>query len=450
MHPFWRIAFRNLFRNGRRNLLTGTSITLGLVGISLLGGYLLRMERYLAAQSVYLNLNGHVIAYAKGGLDRHLADPVRYSLSSEAQAALEKFGQDPRVEKVSPLLKATGLLSNGCVSFPYSALAAPPATVAWARAQKPVQDYLSELVRVQKGRGFWELAEAENPVNISPRLAGILGKERVNGETGAAGRDGIYDCALPQDRTALRQDPSVQLVGQGFGGGLALADGTIAGWVSSGMAFQDDTALLLPYGAAQSAYQTDLATAETFYLKDEADIPGFVHDLDRFLAREKIEADVYPFSSEKISAFYVGGMQFNWVMLYLFLALVCSVVAISISNSLYISLVERRSELGTLLAVGFPRRAILRLLLLEHALLVGFSLVPGLALTALVRAIVHARNIRFLIPGLSSDLQFRLHLTPGFVLAVIFLLLALVLMVTYAGASRFLKRPILSLLGGSV
>jgi len=408
------------------------------------------MERYLATQSVYLNLNGHVIAYAAGGLDRHLSDPVRYGLDAKAQSALEEFGRDPRVAKASPLLKAPGLLSNGCVSFPYAAVAAPPETVAWARSQPAVQEYLPELVRIDKGHGFWELPEADNPVNLSPRVAGILNKARVAGEPGAKIGSGVYDCSASADRGALTQDPSVQLVGQGFGGGLALADGIIAGWVSTGMAFQDDTALLLPFRAAQNAYRTDLATAETFYLKDEGAIPGFVRDLRAHLKARGIEADVYPFSAEEISAFYVGGMQFNWVMLYLFLALVCSVVAISISNSLYISLVERRAELGTLLAVGFPRAAILRLVLMEHALLVAFSLVPGLALTFLLRAVVHAQNIRFLIPGLSSDLQFRLHLTVGFVAAAAGLLLLLVLLVAFAGTRRFLRRPILSLLGNSV
>ncbi|RZA08748.1 MAG: FtsX-like permease family protein [Proteobacteria bacterium] len=448
MGLFWRIAFRNLFRNGRRNLLTGTSITLGLVGIGLLGGYLLRMERYLAAQSVYLNLNGHVIAYAKGGLDRHLSDPIRYGLDPSAQATLTTFGQDPRVALASPLLKTTGLLSNGCVSFPFSAQAVPPASVAWAREQAPVQDYLAELAQVTRGRGFWQAGPGA--VNLSPRLAGILGKERVMGERGSGEKAGVYDCALAADREALRQDPSVQLVGQAFGGGLALADGAIAGWVSSGMAFQDDTALFLSLADAQAAYQTDYITAETFYLKDERSIPGFVRDLKAHLAEKNLAADVYPFYAEEISPFYVGGMQFNWVMLYLFLALVCSVVAISISNSLYISLIERRAELGTLLALGFPRRAILRLLLLEHALLVGFSLIPGLLITLALRAFVHSRNIRFLIPGLSGDLQFRLHLTPGFVVVICVVLLALVLLVTRIGASRFLKRPILGLLGSGV
>lgn len=68
-----KIAFRNLFRNARRNLLTGSSIALGLMGVCLLGGYILRMERYLAAQSIYLTHNGHIVVYAKDGLDRFLA-----------------------------------------------------------------------------------------------------------------------------------------------------------------------------------------------------------------------------------------------------------------------------------------------------------------------------------------------------------------------------------------
>lgn len=428
-------------------MLTGTSITFGLVGVSLLGAYILRIERYLAMQSIYLALNGHVIVYADGGLDHSISKPGKYSLDPAAQKFLTEAGQDARVAKVSPLLKANGLLHNGCLSFPFAATAAPAETVAWARSQSDVARYVPELAKVEKGLGYWEAPASENPFTISPRLALIMGKEKIKGEKGAHENSNVYDCSKPADRLALRSDPSVQLIGAGFEGGMALSDGVISGLASSGMAFQDDTALQMGYAQAQAAYQTDRATAITYYLKKEGDIRSFIRDLNKKIKAAGLKFDVYPFSSEKISAFYVGGMEFNWVMLYLFLALVCTVVAISISNSLYISLMERKAEFGTLLSLGFRKSQIVYLIIMEHSFLLAASLVPGIALIFVARALVHASNVRILIPGLANDVQFRLNLTVGFECIVVTIMLALVLLVARAGTKHFLRRPILDLLG---
>jgi len=444
MKIFWRIAFRNLFRNGRRNLLTGSSIALGLVGICLLGGYILRMERYLATQSVYLNLNGHIVVYAEGGLDRHLADPQKYTLSPIQVAAVTSF-RDERIERIAPLLRAGGLVHNGCLSFPYSALAALPADIAWARQTPNVNQYVRELALVNRGRGFWE--SAADSINVSPRLAQILGKEKVAGEEGAQALESIGDCS--RDKQKMAQDPSLQLLGSAFPGGIALADATLAGLVSSGMAFQDDTALLMPFPMAQMMYGTDRVTSLALFLHNENDIPAVMGALNAHLEKTGVKADLYPFYDENISAFYVGGMQFNWVMLYLFLLLVCSVVGISISNSLYISLLERKAEFGTLRSLGFNQRAVGTLLLMESFFLLIFSFLPALIVTALLTTLMNSLSIRLTIPGLAGDIQFRLHVTPTFVLLVMALLSILVLLVTRVGGEKFLRRQILDLLGTS-
>lgn len=451
MKIFWQLAFRNLFRNGRRNSLTGISIVFGLVGMSLLGAYILRMERYLATQSVYLANNGHVIVYAKDGLNRHMAEPFKYSLSQQEVAELNNFAkQDARVVRASPLLKVSGLIHNGCQSFPFMASALDPETLTWARARPEVSSFVPELRDPAKGIGFWEAKPSDQPINISPRLAGILGKEKVMGETGAVSSPQILNCQEKGTREIVGNSPDVQLLGAAFESGMALGDASIVGQISSGMAFQDDTAVWMPYSLAQTMYQTDRATAFTFYLSSESEIKGFLRDLSSFAASKNISADIFPFYDESISPFYVGGMEFNWVMLCLFFAFVCTVAGISISNSLYISLMERKSELGTLRSLGFSQRKIRSMLLLESAFLFVFSILPGLLFTVLLRFAIQAANIRIQIPGLAGDVRFRLFLTPSYMLLLIAALGLLVGVVTFWGSTRFLRRPPLDLLGTSL
>jgi putative ABC transport system permease protein len=372
---FWKIAFRGLFRHARRNLLTGASISLGLVGVCLLGGYIMRMERYLAAQSVYLALNGHVIVYAQNGVDRYLEDPEKYSFSASEQAVLLNFARaDPRVARAFPMLKTSGLVYNGCSSVPFMASAIAPADIAWARTQPAVEAWVPELTHLSRGVGFWAADPGLPPVNISDRLAAILSKDKVAGDAATHAVKGVLDCSTLAGKEAARADPAVQLVGMAFPGGMALADATIVGHVNTGMAFQDDTALLMPLSLAQQAYGTEKASSISIFLKSERDLPAFLHDFKAQIVAKGIGAEAHAFSDEEISPFYVGGMQFNWVMLALFLLLVCSVVGISISNSLYISLMERKSELGTLRSIGFRQIEISRLLVLESFLLVLFAI----------------------------------------------------------------------------
>jgi len=434
-----RISFRNLFRNRRRSLLTGFSLGTGLVGVLLLGAYILRMERYFATQSIYLNYQGHVIVYAKDGLERHLAEPKRFSFSPSEIQNLEEIAKDPRVVRHAGILRVAGLIHNGCNSFPFSALATDPEVFSWARNSEGVKNHVPELALVKRGKGYWEI---EDSINISPRLAMILQKEAVH-EEGLNFAE-IPNCSLAQDKEKLKQDPNVQLLGNSFYGGMALADASIAGHISTGMAFQDDTALFFSAPFAQRIYDTTSYTAYAYFLRSEADIPSFLQTLEKLP-----ELDSYAFSDERISPFYVGGMQFNWIMLYLFLGLVCSVVGISISNSLYISMMERRFEFGTLRSIGFSSSTITKLILWENSFLAILSFMPSLLLTLIISRIINASNIRLSIPGLAGDIQLRLHITTSYALLVMLLLFLLVLTITWWGSRKFLRKSILELLGAS-
>lgn len=406
-----------------------------------MGAYILRMERYLAMQSVYLNYQGHVIVYAKDGLERHLAEPRRYSFSPGDILALQEIGSDPKVLNHAGILRVAGLIHNGCNSFPYSALATDPKVFSWALESEGVKAHVRELAQVSRGKGFWE--SQEESVNISPRLAMILQKEVVSGE--GSPFEGIPDCANLQDKAKIKLDPNVQLLGNSFHGGMALADASIAGHMSTGMAFQDDTALFFSSNLAQKMYDTNSFTAYTYFLQSESDIPLFLAHLKKTIPH----LDSYAFSDERISPFYVGGMQFNWIMLYLFLGLVCSVVGISISNSLYISMMERRFEFGTLRSIGFSGTTITKLMIWENSFLTFISFVPGLLITLGLGAIINASNIRLSIPGLAGDIQLRLHITANYALLVMTLLYLLVLAITWWGCRKFLKKSILDLLGAS-
>ena len=116
----WRIALRNLSRNRRRNLVTGTAIALGYAALVLLGGYANRVEGLLRTMAVYLQHGGHLAVYARGGLERAESKPSAYALDPTKVARIEQVLRgDPRVEFTGRYLTGGGLVGNGVVAHPF-------------------------------------------------------------------------------------------------------------------------------------------------------------------------------------------------------------------------------------------------------------------------------------------------------------------------------------------
>jgi ABC-type antimicrobial peptide transport system permease subunit len=65
----------------------------------------------------------------------------------------------------------------------------------------------------------------------------------------------------------------------------------------------------------------------------------------------------------------------------LFVAILVVVVGFGILNTILMSVLERQRELGVMLALGLPPRALFRLVYFESLLLSGVGLVAGLALS---------------------------------------------------------------------
>lgn len=446
---FWKIAWRNLFRHGRRSLTTLLAVSFGFTGVVLLGGYMLRMDRYLATQGIYLNHTGHLSVYKKKGLDRALIDPSKHSLSPADQLAVTTaaHGLSQKVAFIGKVIVGQGLVTNGCQSFPFLATGVEPETEQRVRQHPAVQTLIPELVQLVRGHGFWKPGAPDDTIIVTHALATLLNKPMLAGDPAEnlAAMDVLTtDCSNQIQKAQLAGHSGVQLLGTTFEGGLAAADARIAGHYSTGLSLSDDSGLMMPLAAAQRFFATDNVTSMAIYLGPGGLTPFAYRELRAALPADQF--DVYPYFSEAVNPFYVGAMSFVYVMNLFFLILVCGVVVLSVVNALQITLIERRSEIGTLRAVGFRPRDVIALFLREIALLTAGGLITGgLAAHALSLAINHA-NLRFYIVGASSSLQFVLK--PGWwfglIVGAVFLLATL--LVARLICRRSLRTPVASLL----
>jgi putative ABC transport system permease protein len=451
---FWSMAWRNLRLHYRRSLITGLAIAFGFCGVVLLGGYMMRMENYLKTQGIYLSHSGHISIYKKEGLQKHLTDPEVYSLSLDDQNNIVEAAQSLKSKPVfvARYLHGQGLITNGCRSFPFFMTASEPESETWVRTHPLTRFWTPELLTLKKGKGFWEMSgDASNDsIVVAYRLARLLQKPLVAGdptENVSAADQVLENCENNETAwSTIRSHAGIQLIGSNFGGGLAAADAKISGHYTTGLAMSDAGSILVPLKFAQSFYGTDQVTWMSLFL-GEGDVTKLVaKKLKTIFSERKLDYDVYDYRDERVNQYYVGAMNFVYVMMVFFLFLVCGVVALSILNSLQISLLERKVELGTLRSIGFKQKEVSALFVKEVFLLSTISIVTGGVIAFVIANLINAMDLRFPLVGTADEIQFMLR--PELWLSVItgFIFIAVACLTCYFESNRRLRAPITSLL----
>jgi ABC-type lipoprotein release transport system permease subunit len=434
----WLLAWKNLRIYRRRHFFTGIGLTAGFCSLVLLGGYMLRMEKYLATQTIFLRQMGHVSLWKKDSLLLYNQDPQKFSFSPDEQEKI-RSAINPLLspeDKVIPVLSGMGLITNGCRSLPINFTGLESEDMTWIYGPKEVLREIPELTRFYRGAGYWTLDANIVPVNIAPVIFKQLRKTKLFEDNP---NPEIYtpDCDKPEILEKIHNDPYVQVVTQAFDGGLGITDAVLAGLVSTGSSFTDENAVAMPIGAIRNLLRTDNVSRMSIVLKEAGDSRKFKNQIEEALSKAGIQdVEVYHFTNGGVSEVYVGAMNFVYVMMIFFLVLVCGIVVLSIANSFQILFMERRSEFATLRSIGFRPRIIQLLMVFENIQVALMSFAIGGALGFILKSINNSLNLRFRIPGFSDSLQFVLE--PSFMFTVIIGLM--MMLVVVAASWRFSKR----------
>lgn len=376
----FRIATRNLRRNRRRTLVTGLGLLSGYVGLVLLCGYVLHVERYLMVNSVYLNHTGHIAIYRTGGLDRYFSKPRSYVLSAaELKTLDEALGPwRDQIEFTEPYLMANGLVQNGEKSVPFQAKGVTKDADERVRLHPMVQEWTPELNARNK-----DLFKApvqggtDDPVAITSSINDALGRPSV-----------------------------VQLLGATLDGGFNGIESPVAYLFSTGMAMTEPTGLRGSYAAFQHLLETDGASYVGVFLHRDAVARSLAAEMNRTFKDGDLPFEAVPFFDERIGLFYTGTMNFLSSMAIFFLILVSGVVILTVTNAVSMNIIERVREIGTLRAIGFKSSDIARLLTIESFVLALAFLFLGALIAQVVSWVVAAAQIRVRPPGIAGDVQF--------------------------------------------
>jgi putative ABC transport system permease protein len=388
MGKFLLLAFRNVFRNRRRTVMTLLMVGGGVAGLLLVGGFFAFMFRGLRESTIRTGL-GHIQIFNAEHFKRDEVHVLDTGISDWRQVAAATQSAH-HVRGVAPRIEFYGMLSNGVKSSVFMGSAVDPDT--------------------------------ERKMGFDPRIA--------SGHDLSGNSDGEVEALVG---TGVARSMSVK-VGDGLTILAVTADGAlngidvqIVGIVSTGFKDLDDRYLRIALPSAQRLLQSDRVT-------------NLVVGLDKTENTDAVAAELAPRlhhpTDENLSAGTPGlrGQSQEMVMkkwidlaayykqvrtlfsgIFLFLGIIVFFMVLMASvNTLLMAMFERTREIGTMLAMGTPRRWIVALFMVEATLTGILGAIAGIVGGNLLGMGLNAAGLHLPAPpGTSFDMLFRVLQVPS-------------------------------------
>lgn len=339
-----RLAWRNLARQRRRTTLALITVSGGIIAFLLAGGFIAWVLNGMAEFTIHSQL-GHLQITRPGYFTTGIGDPYNHLLPSEVPASVKSI---EGFVTVSPRLAFSGLLSKGEETISFIGEGIEPVT------ERPI----SRTINILKGKDLSGSDARE--VLLGAGLAANLG-------------------AQPGDMVVLLATTAE--------GGINAVELTVSGTFSTITKAYDDVVLRTPISIARQLMRVEGATTWVVLLEETRQTAGAESRLRQLLPPK--EYDVTPWTS--LADFYNKTVELFSKQVGIVKIIIGLIVVLSISNTLSMAVIERTGEIGTLMAIGLKRGAILRQFLLEGALLgiIGglVGIVLGVSLGQIVSAI---------------------------------------------------------------
>lgn len=440
------LALRNLLLHWNRHILTALGLIMGMTGMILFGGYVLRMEDYLATHTVYLRQVGHISLLKKDAYLKYSQNPLKFSFDQTEQAlildVLNSESSSLKISRIVPVASSQAMLTNGCQSFPVFVYGVKGTDMKWLYTHPDVQKNIFELSQFESGQGYW-MGFDTLASNTTPTLWSFLNKAPLSDITTEtkSKTQGATNCQNSSAKENLRFSNDLQLFAQDFYGGLGLVDTTVVGLKYSGFSLVDEVYYSAPIELVQNLVKSDNIYKLAVYFNDSADVSKKIDRLMTLFKERNIEnIEIFPYSDPKMSEVYVGSMTFMMIMFLFFIVLICGVVVLTIFNSLQIAFLERKKDISIYKSIGFRNTVITNIFQMEYFLISLCSGFIAVALGAWLAQWNNSMNFRFQLPGYSSTVQFKLEPSLYYILIVFSFLIILIQGVSHFQLRRMLKQ----------
>ena len=425
------LAWRNLWRNRRRSLVTVSSLACGFAAVALFAGYTHATYTALGNTAIHAEGIGHLTINRNGWETQGKLHPEKFLLTPQEISSITAIVQQSLPgAHVLPRLGVSGLLSNGRSSTIFLANGIAPA------------DQLVLRGPFRNAPGQLDPAKPSG-VTLAQGLADVLGFKVGDGAS--------------------------VLVSTVHGQANA-ADIDVGDTVDTGTVATNDKLMTLPLALAQSLMdapgRADLLTvvlddpnadpaktdprtlmAEGFRKQPPSEAQS---KAQRDLLNTRFQAaglDVQVRTWQEMSAFFRQVKSLYDMIFALMLTVVLAIVVLSIANAMSMAVVERTREIGTLRAIGLRRAGIAKLFVSEALMLVLVGTLSGLALAALARWGVNTADIRYVPPSSTSPVPVYIGIDVARTALAGVVLAVLAVAAAYLPARKAAQQPIIESLG---
>ncbi len=328
-----KLAFRNIFRNFRRSLLSFLTISIG-IGLSiLLVGFSIGMEQ----QSIRLSIDtrtSHVKIYGKGYIEDDMTLPLDYTIS-DYNVVLNEIENIPEVVSASERILFSATLTDGIDELRIIGAGVDPGREDNAFR---LSDYITD------GTYLWNSEEHIVLSNIIANLFNVT--------------TGDY----------------LTLIARTQYGAITALDMEITGIYHSANPEVDNNYIFIPLETTQMLLEMDNKVTEIALFGNSMNESLILPEI----ISSHIEADLYDvvtweYMARDLLRFYA--MRANSrIIIY---CILFTVAFASIMNTMLMSVYERFREIGTLMALGFRRSKITALFACEGLFLGVFGSTVG-------------------------------------------------------------------------
>lgn len=355
-----RIAFRNIFRQKRRSVLTT---------LTMLGGFALAAISIAWSDGSYSNVinmftrnqMGHIQIHREGFLKRRSI----YKTIDNFDIIKGKLHTVDGVEAFSPRLYSAGLASVG------------------------------------------EKSSAVQITGIDPVMenqATRFDKKITSGETLA--KDPDHQVIIGEGlATRLEADLGDELVivSQAADGSIANDLYHITGIMSSGSEAADQIMLYMHLGDAQELFVLQGRIHEICIVAEKLrEVPEVAAQIETVVADPGLEVETW---KEFAASFYramKADQKGSWIMLFV----IALVVAVGVLNTVLMTVLERRREYGVLRAVGTAPSRIFRLVILEVLIMAVIGICLGFGVSLVVNYYLSIDGIAMPEPMTYGGIEF--------------------------------------------
>ncbi len=462
----FKIAFRNILRNRRRSLMTGSAIAVGAMAMLVFGCYISYI--FAAFETGLVQRIGHLTVFRSGYFVFGAGNPAGYGID-DYQGVMTLVGNDPVLKPMIRVLTPSQSLVGIAGNFSGGNDA--------AKTFLGVGVIPSDRQRMRQ----WNEYGAGQPYVPDTRLAddtpqrGLIGGglARILGLCPALK---LADCPAPpaprevaapdapagDDLNALARAelgsgnasanslPQLDLLGATAGGAPNVVSMDVAGVDPQGVKELDDNYVAMPLPLAQQLVygrSEHKATGIVLQLNRSEDLNAARARLNALIGAHHLDLEVHDFA--ELTPFY-GQVVKLFDAIFLFITLIMGVIVLfAVVNTMTMNVMERTNEIGTIRAMGVRRNGIRAQFVVEGALLGAIAATVGVILAFGVAAAINHVGLTWTPPGNANPVPFRLAMpadSPPLLLGTWLGLLLVATLAALLPANRAARLPVVDAL----